>query len=103
MKLQSEGDQQPSGVSYGAKLFVRCSVANPSLQFSPCNLFGFIHGDEVGVWLIVWIGDFYTGSKFKQVQLIQVMSGGLLKDKLAGLREPAYLLVGTCQILCNNK
>ncbi len=27
-------------------------------------------------WLSVWTGVFYTGNEFKQVQLIQVMSGG---------------------------
>ena len=47
------------------------------------------------VWLSVWTGVFYTGNKFKQVQLIQVMSGeqeGFLKKK--GLWEPEFLLFG---------
>ncbi len=65
------------------KLFAYCPVAHLSLvqvyNFVPSvlrQLFGLARSGEVGVWLSVWTGVFYTGNEFKQLQLIQVMCGG---------------------------
>lgn len=70
-------------------LIAYCPVAHPSLvqvyRFIPdvlAQLSDLGHYGEVGVCLIVWTGVFYTGNEFKQVQMIQVMSGqheGFLK------------------------
>ncbi len=66
------------------KLFAYCPVAHPSLvqvyNFVPSvlrQLFGLAHSGEFeSDWFSVWTGVFYTSNEFKQVQLIQVMSGG---------------------------
>jgi hypothetical protein len=72
------------------KLLAYCPVAHPSLVqvyncipdvLTPSLVLALVERLE-SLWLSVWTGVFYTGNEFKQVQLIQVMSGeqeGFLK------------------------
>ena len=59
------------------------------------------------VWLSVWTGIFYTGNEFKQVQLIQVMSGEqegfLKKNKQVFESRNSYWLVGDPILMSYNK